>query len=76
MALYDELFTELRYFSNVAYCYSDCPGTFRMSDQLTIDAKRLGQRAEEHGHHAVSIGRFWEALECFCVTQKGAVNVC
>ena len=69
--LYNEFFAELRYFSNVAYGYSDCPGTFRMSAQLAPDMVRLGAMAVTNGHHAFSLAKFWEQTEPFCVTEKG-----
>ena len=53
------------------YLYSDCPATFRMSDQLAADTVELARRAEAKGAFTASIAAFWALLEPFCVSVKG-----
>ena len=68
---YQELFTELRYFSAVSYGFSDCASVFRMDRRLDEDARYLGRLAHAHGLHSCSLREYWASLEPFCVGVKG-----
>ena len=61
------LMEELSRFSQVVYCYSDCPERVGMDQQLEQDSRVLAATARDYGLIAYSMASHWDLIKPFCL---------
>ena len=73
---YKLLFEELSHFSQVVYCYSDCPERFGMGQRLEQESRVLASVARGYGIIAYCVLNFWDSIRPFCVgVESGGERV-
>ena len=64
------LMEELSRFSQVVYCYSDCPERFGMDEQLEQDSRVLAATARHYGLLTFSMAAHWDLIKPFCLGME------
>ena len=64
------LMEELSQFSQVVYCYSDCPERFGMDEQLEQDSRVLAATARHYGLLTFSMAAHWDLIKLFCLGME------
>ena len=67
---YKMLMEEVSRFSQVVYCYSDCPERFGMDMRLEQEARVLAATARDYGLIANSLASFGDLIKPFCVGME------
>ena len=67
---YNMLMEELSRFSQVVYCYSDCPERFGMDTQLEQDSRVLAATARRYGLITYSMASHWDLIKPFCLGME------
>ena len=64
------LMEELSRFSQVVYCYPDCPERFGMDGLLEHEARVLAATARDYGLITYSMASHWDLIKPFCLGME------